>query len=342
MANYTTNEGFPYPALGDSDYVTTTATAWTSLDAVAAVGGLAVARKENPSASVNVKVSAGFFENGSGVRTTYSGTSSQALTANQTNYIYLTTSGVLTINTSGFPSTAMIPLATVIVGASTITTITDSRLAFRAVGSNLSYALLAGAAFTGAVSISTGGFTVTAGGITLTAGSLALADGNNITTGTSTGTTIATTTSQKLAFFGATPVIQPASANQAAWAAINTVTLTDSTGGSASTTLASATNTNAITDSTGGTGSTTFLAITAPAANATTSLTTDMTNVKNDLSQIATELNLQRALNTVLINAIASLAAQTNHSVTDFGNGRTLTNQLRSDGVTLGTIKGSA
>lgn len=46
-----------------------------------------------------------------------------------------------------------------------------------------------------------------------------------------------------------------------------------------------------ITDSTGGTGSATFAAITAPAANATTSLTADMTAVKNALSEIATILN---------------------------------------------------
>jgi len=52
----------------------------------------------------------------------------------------------------------------------------------------------------------------------------------------------------------------------------------------------------AITDSTGGTGSATFAAITAPAANATTSLTADMTAVKNALSEIATQLNAIRAV----------------------------------------------
>lgn len=58
--------------------------------------------------------------------------------------------------------------------------------------------------------------------------------------------------------------------------------------------------TDAITDSTGGTGATTFAAITAPAANATTALTADMTAVKNALSEIATQLN---ALRTKLIAA---------------------------------------
>lgn len=47
----------------------------------------------------------------------------------------------------------------------------------------------------------------------------------------------------------------------------------------------------AITDNTGGTSSSTFAAITAPAANATTSLTADMTAVKNALASIAARLN---------------------------------------------------
>lgn len=60
-----------------------------------------------------------------------------------------------------------------------------------------------------------------------------------------------------------------------------------------------------ITDSTGGTPSATFAAITAPGANATTSLTADMTAVKNALSEIAGQLNA--------INAQVNLtAAETN------------------------------
>jgi hypothetical protein len=55
--------------------------------------------------------------------------------------------------------------------------------------------------------------TVTArGGITttpLTLGQLTITDGYNIILGTSGGTKIGTTTNQKLAFFGATPIVQP-------------------------------------------------------------------------------------------------------------------------------------
>jgi hypothetical protein len=47
--------------------------------------------------------------------------------------------------------------------------------------------------------------------VTLSATQLTLVDGLNIGTGTTTGIKIATATTQKLAFFGSTPVVQPAS-----------------------------------------------------------------------------------------------------------------------------------
>lgn len=61
-----------------------------------------------------------------------------------------------------------------------------------------------------------------------------------------------------------------------------------------------------ITDSTGGAASATFAAITAPAANATTSLTADMTAVKNALAQIALQLN---AINRQVATSVSSVPA---------------------------------
>lgn len=58
---------------------------------------------------------------------TYAGAVSQALTASQTNYVYLDTSGNLTINTSGFPAGSHVPLAEVVTDLSTVTSITDRR-----------------------------------------------------------------------------------------------------------------------------------------------------------------------------------------------------------------------
>jgi hypothetical protein len=61
-----------------------------------------------------------------------------------------------------------------------------------------------------------------------------------------------------------------------------------------------ATNLGTFVDSTGGTPALTFAAITAPGANATTSLTADMTAVKNALSQTAATL---QAIQVALKNA---------------------------------------
>lgn len=72
---------------------------------------------------------------------------------------------------------------------------------------------------------------------TVTCGTITLDDAANIVANTTTGTKIGTSTSQKIGFWNATPIVQPASANQAA--------LTNATGGTANGTLelVAATNT---------------------------------------------------------------------------------------------------
>jgi hypothetical protein len=63
-------------------------------------------------------------------------------------------------------------------------------------------------------------------------GTITLTDAANIAAQTGTGTKIGTATSQKIGFWNVTPVVQPAGANQAA--------LTDSTGGTAGSSLVAA------------------------------------------------------------------------------------------------------
>jgi hypothetical protein len=134
--------------------------------------------------------------------------------------------------------------------------------------------------------------TLTVAGAATFNGSVTMGDADDIILATGTGTKIGTAVGQKLAFYNATPVVQPAAAAQAAAAAQTQDAVTDSTGGSVSTTLA---------------------AITAPAADATTSLTADMTAVKNALTSIAAQLakiktdvtnikTLQDAERTALVN----------------------------------------
>lgn len=73
-----------------------------------------------------------------------------------------------------------------------------------------------------AATMTLAGVNMTGGG-TVGAGTLSLTDAVSVTTGTSSGTKIGTSASQKIGFWNATPITQPASAVQAA--------ITDSTGG---------------------------------------------------------------------------------------------------------------
>jgi hypothetical protein len=230
---YTTNAGLGVPNLNDTNYVTTFSTTFNLLDGIKAIGALAVNFTEHPSASLNVAIAGGSYRKSDGTIVTYAGSASQAMTASNTNYLYLTDAGVLTINTTGFPaSTNMVPLATVVAGGSSITSITDSRIPF----------ISCGAATTAYLPL--------AGGT--------LSDPANIALGTTTGTQFGTAISQKLAFYGSTAITQRTNANQVA-----------------------------LTDSTGGTASTTFAAITAGSSYAQA----DIVAIKNALAQAVLTIN---------------------------------------------------
>ncbi len=175
MANsYTPNIQLAMPASGDRTWNMPVNGNALLLDSLAPVGALSVVTTEVPSATLNVRVAAGSYLKQDGTIGSYAGSSSQTMTASATSYLYLdlTNSGVLTVNTSGFPSTAHVRLATIVAGLSTITAITDARVAFHVVGS--------------------------------------FVDGANLTVGSVMGTQIGTAANQKLGFFGKTAVVQPA------------------------------------------------------------------------------------------------------------------------------------
>ena len=174
MANtYTPNVQLAMPATGDRTWNLPVNGNAQALDALAPVGALAVVTTEVPSASLNIRVAAGCFLRQGGTIGTYAGSVSQAMMASATSYLYLdlTSSGGLAVSTVGFPTTAHVRLATVVSGLTTITSITDARIAFDVAGS--------------------------------------FVDGTNLILGTTTGTQIGTAANQKLAFFGKTPVVQP-------------------------------------------------------------------------------------------------------------------------------------
>lgn len=182
---YTARAQLGYPAVGDSGWGATYNTIVTTLDGFNALGALAVTLKEVPSASLNVAVAAGSYRKADGTVASYAGTASQAMTTAATNYVYLTDSGTLTVNTSGFPAaTNVVRLAVVVAGASTITSITDARIAHRSEGAT-TYLALAGGTF------------ADSGGVV------------TVETGTTNGVKIGGSSSSKLALWGATPVVQP-------------------------------------------------------------------------------------------------------------------------------------
>lgn len=98
--------------------------------------------------------------------------------------------------------------------------------------------------------------------------------------------------------------------------------LTDSSGGTASSTLAAGTNTTALTDNGAGTADGTVAAMADPADTPATAdvLRDDLVAnfcaaVRNNFKEVTTELAAQRTLNGVLLNHVASLAAKVNSLV---------------------------
>src|SRR5271165_4961315 len=136
---YTPNVKLGQPAIADTGWSTPLNSNAATLDGLAPVSGLAVTLHEIPSTSLNVAVAAGNYLQQDGTISTYAGSASTAVTTATTNYLYLdlTASGALTVNTTGFPTTAHVRLAKVVAGASTITSIADQRVAFAVLGSFL-------------------------------------------------------------------------------------------------------------------------------------------------------------------------------------------------------------
>lgn len=59
--------------------------------------------------------------------------------------------------------------------------------------------------------------------VTVSASAMTLGEGYNLAAGTTTGTKIGTAATQKLGFYGATPVVQRAKASYNNWAALSDV-----------------------------------------------------------------------------------------------------------------------
>lgn len=121
----------------------------------------------------------------------------------------------------------------------------------------------------------------TAYALLIAAGNLGLGAGSNISLATATGTKIGIATNQLLGFWNATPIVQPASANQAALAAQGQASLTDSTTGTPGTVLGAIAGVTYATD--------------APVIrDAIASIAARLAEVKTDVTNVRTLLTAMR------------------------------------------------
>jgi hypothetical protein len=136
--SYTSSVKLGEPAVSDTGWGPVLNANWTTLDGLGPVGALAVTTHEQPSSTLHVDVAAGKFIKFDGTVGTYAGVSNQAITLSTTKTLYLdgTAAWALVVGSS-YPSTPHVRLATVVAGGSTITSITDDRQCFPAVGSTV-------------------------------------------------------------------------------------------------------------------------------------------------------------------------------------------------------------
>ncbi len=103
---------FTYLTIGQSPYYTTAFRCWEKIVRIVKAANALRVYKDG---DLTFGVRAGRYMDGGTVRE-YSGATGQSLTNNDTNYVYLTVGGTLTVNTTGFPdagTTPHIPLATI-------------------------------------------------------------------------------------------------------------------------------------------------------------------------------------------------------------------------------------
>ncbi len=217
---YTANTKIAKPGAGDTGWGPVLTGDLDQIDALAPVGGLFVTTHEQPSSTLLVDISAGKFIDQAGAVQTYAGVSSQAITLSTTKTLYLdgAASWALVVG-SAYPATPHVRLATVVAGATTITSVTDNRTTNRIAGQMIP-------AVTHLISTAASAPTIAAGAAAGSSPTVAvtgtdLAGLISVTTGTTATTGILATISFNVAFGSAPRAIQltPANANAAAVAA---------------------------------------------------------------------------------------------------------------------------
>ena len=132
--SYTSRAKLAVPDTADELWDVALNVNWTDLDNSSGVGDLVVTPTEIPSANLTAAVAAGAYQSTSGGRVTYAGLSSYSLPANSTTKLWIVDGGAIASGSSYPSSGSYVPLATIVTGAGTITSIDDDRVAVSAVG----------------------------------------------------------------------------------------------------------------------------------------------------------------------------------------------------------------
>lgn len=126
---YSANLALPTPAPGDLDWAPTLLALFAILDALAPLAAGSVIQTETPSTTLRVNVRPCSYRRSTGAFGSYAGVTNYAVPASSTTCLYLTDAGSLASAAGSFPTgSPIVRLATVVAGASSITSITDARV----------------------------------------------------------------------------------------------------------------------------------------------------------------------------------------------------------------------
>lgn len=153
---YSANARLQKPATTDRNWDVPINANTDAIDAMTAIGGLAVTTTETPSATLQVRVASGNFVKSDGTIANFPGTPSLAVPASSTAYLWLTDLGVPASGTS-FPGSAHLRLAHVVAGPTSVLQVVDERIQCSAAGTGLGFVLKGGDTISGPLTVATPG-----------------------------------------------------------------------------------------------------------------------------------------------------------------------------------------
>ncbi len=153
---FSANARLQKPATSDRNWDVPINANTDALDAMTALGGLAVTTAETPGTTLHVRVSPGNFVKSDGTVASYPGAPAFAVPASSTAYLWLTDSGVLSSGPS-FPASAHLRLAHAVAGPTAVVQVVDERIQCWVGGTGLGFVLKAGDSMSGPLTVASPG-----------------------------------------------------------------------------------------------------------------------------------------------------------------------------------------